>query len=67
MNCECNVGLSLLALKTLCETRAICKISRTGDTCPMYEFCARYGIRPSTWDGKELPNVVINLDIKEIE
>lgn len=66
MNCECNVGFSLLALKTLCETRVICKNSRTGDTCPMYEFCARYDISPCTWDGKELPNVVINLDIKEI-
>lgn len=56
-----HIGLSLFAIKRMCETMKYCK------DCPLYTFCGEGNFMddPCSWDDKVLPDAGITLDLTE--
>lgn len=56
-----HIGLSLFAIKQMCETTEHC------DDCPLCEFClaANFDKEPCEWDDKLLPDAGLMLDLTE--
>lgn len=54
---DIHVGISLLAIKRLCESKTSCA------DCPIAECCAHglFDVSPCTWDTDLLPDVNIRL------
>lgn len=58
---DIHVGMSLLAIKRLCESRANCV------DCPLAECCAHglFDVSPCSWDTDLFPDTNIRLTTKK--
>lgn len=57
-----HIGLSLFAVKCMCESMECCKV------CPLCVFCeGNFTSAPCSWDDKVLPDVDITVHLTETE
>ena len=53
-----HIGLSLFAIKKLCEKQCTCT------NCPLWDFCESENIiDPSFWDSETFPNITVILEL----
>lgn len=56
-----HIGMSLFAIKRMCEPRKQC------DGCPLFDFCEDTGSRPWEWKNELLPDAGLMLDLTEVK
>lgn len=54
-----HIGVSLLAIKRMCETREEC------GGCPLYKFCGDNGIQPWKWKNELFPDAGLIWDLTD--